>query len=293
MVIGDHLVDLNDLRLTFKHLQLECGVYGTDFDVSDKQNVDAVMRLIGESCFHVLAKLETLNPSVCTLATRTFLKYGKIFHDAFFKRESNIGERLSNTFQFLYFLEASKAFTSSTSNSYTWKKNGLTSEEMLRDTRFAVSSLVFGYLDCVLSSFDGGYHPWMYGSDSCERCFGTCRTMRNIRELNLLDLRDSIERWFFQETLRKNSNIQVNRPNSNKRMKTTTDIRNLLCEKDFLLLVNEVSKKSLENVSTIFRLKFTITPIRVFETLLYKCNCYECYSATRDGKKSKKQRKNI
>ena len=117
--------------------------------------------------------------------------------------------------------------------------------------------------------------------------------MRNIRELNLLDLRDSIERWFFQETLRKNSNIQVNRPNSNKRMKTTTDIRNLLCEKDFLLLVNEVSKKSLENVSTIFRLKFTITPIRVFEMLLYKCNCYECYSATRDGKKSKKQRKNI
>ena len=264
MVIGDHLVDLNDLRLTFKHLQLECGVYGTDFDVSDKQNVDAVMRLIGESCFHALAKLETLNPSVCTLATRTFLKYGKIFHDAFFKRESNIGERLSNTFQFLYFLEASKAFTSSTSNSYTWKKNGLTSEEMLRDTRFAVSSLVFGYLDCVLSSFDGGYHPWMYGSDSCERCFGTCRTMRNIRELNLLDLRNSIERWFFQETLRKNSNIQVNRPNSNKRMKTTTDIQNLLCEKDFLLLVNEVSKKSLENVSTIFRLKFTITPIRVF-----------------------------
>lgn len=218
MVIGDHLVDLNDVRLTFKHLKLECGIYRTDFDVSDKQNVDAVMRLIGESCFHALAKLETLNPSVSTLATRTFLKYGKMLHDAFFKRESNIGERLSNAFQFLYFLEASKAFTSSTSNSYTWKKNGLTSEEMLQDTRFAVSSLVFGYLDCVLSSFDGGYHPWMYGSDSCERCFGTCRTMRNMRELNLLDLRNSIERWFFQETLRKNSNIQVNRPNSNKRM---------------------------------------------------------------------------
>ena len=254
MVIGDHLVDLNDVRLTFKHLKLECGIYRTDFDVSDKQNVDAVMRLIGESCFHALAKRETLNPSVSTLATRTFLKYGKMLHDAFFKRESNIGERLSDAFQFLYFLEASKAFYlfiyCSTSNSYTWKKNGLTSEEMLQDTRFTVSSLVFGYLDCVLSSFDGGYHPWMYGSDSCERCFGTCRTMRNIRELNLLDLRNSIERWFFQETLRKNSNIQVNRPKSNKRMKTTTDIQNLLCEKDFLLLVNKVSKKSLENVIT-------------------------------------------
>ena len=56
-----------------------------------------------------------------------------------------------------------------------------------------VSSLVFGYLDCVLSSFDGGYHPWMYGSDLCEQCFGPCRTMRNIRELNLLDLRNLIE----------------------------------------------------------------------------------------------------
>ena len=155
----------------------------------------------------------------------------------------------------------------------------------VQDTRFAVSSLVFGYLDCVISSFDGGYHPWMYGSDSCERCFGTCRTMRNMRELNLLDLRNSIERWFFQET---NSNIQVNRPNSNKRMKTTTDIQNLLCEKDFLLLVSEVSKKSLENVITDISGMFpqyfdlnsqlsSITPIRVFETLLYKCNCYECY----------------
>ena len=60
-------------------------------------------------------------------------------------------------------------------------------------TRFAVSSLVFGYLDCVLSSFDGGYHPWMYGSDLCEQCFGPCRTMRNTRELNLLDLRNLIE----------------------------------------------------------------------------------------------------
>lgn len=97
MVIGDHLVDLNDLRLTFKHLQLECGVYRTDFDVSDKQNVDAVMRLIGESCFHALAKLETLNPSVCTLATRTFLKYGKMFHDAFFKRS----QILANDYQML------------------------------------------------------------------------------------------------------------------------------------------------------------------------------------------------
>ena len=62
----------------------------------------------------------------------------------------------------------------------------------------------------------------------------------------------------------------------NQWMKTTANIHKLLCEKDFLLLVNEVSKLSLERVSVTYLEYFhknSVTPIRVLETLLYKCNC--------------------
>ena len=100
-----------------------------------------------------------------------------------------------------------------------------------------------------------------------------------------MDLRNSIERWFFQETFRKNSNIQVNRSNSNKRMKTTTDIQNLLCEKDFLLLVNEVSKKSLENViidiSGMFPQSFDLnSQLRPYEFSKRSCINVTAMSAT-------------
>ena len=85
----------------------------------------------------------------------------------------------------------------------------------------------------------------------------------------------------------KNSNIQVNRPNSNKRMKTTTDIQNLLCEKDFLHLVNEVSKKSLENVITdisgIFPQYFDLSSrLRPYE--FSKCSCINVNAMSATGR---------
>ena len=58
----------------------------------------------------------------------------------------------------------------------------------------------------------------------------------------------------------------------NIRMKTTASIHNLFC----FILVNEVSKMSLERVSLTYLECFhknSVTPIRVFETLMYKCNC--------------------
>ena len=76
MVIGDHLVHLNDVRLTFKHLKLECGKYIglTLISVIDAQNVDVVLKIISDNYFMPLKNLKLLNPSISTLHDKNALE---------------------------------------------------------------------------------------------------------------------------------------------------------------------------------------------------------------------------
>ena len=78
MVYGDPLVHLNDTCVTHflacMSLKLECGIYRTDFDVSDKQNVNAVPRLISDNYYYALERLETPNLSISALNDKNVLE---------------------------------------------------------------------------------------------------------------------------------------------------------------------------------------------------------------------------
>ena len=52
-------------------------IYRADFDFSDTQNVDVVLRLISDNYFMLLKNLKLLNPSISTLHDNNVLEARK------------------------------------------------------------------------------------------------------------------------------------------------------------------------------------------------------------------------
>ena len=191
LVIGEGTAQIEHIMKVFENNRIRSGLWKSDVFMKDKQNVNAAMRILQREvriCLKEMSEKETL-------ATRAFLKMGHYLLQAYTEKELTVQQRAKLAWAPLTFLRYWKAWIKTSGYDVN---NNFISQQTFDDTILAGHSLILSMKMFSLYFPNHVFHPWTFGSQTCEELFGKlrsfCRGKPNLSLLDMLDLSGRVQK---------------------------------------------------------------------------------------------------
>lgn len=168
LIIGEGTAQIEHCMKVFEIDRIRSGLWKSDVFVKDRQNVDAVMRILQKEvrvCMKEWSDRETL-------ATRVYLKMGHYLLQAYTERELTVQQRAKLSWAPLTFLRYWKAWLKI--SGYDVNSHFI-SKQTFDDTILAGHSIIISMKMFSLYFPNQVFHPWTLGSQKCEQLFGKLR----------------------------------------------------------------------------------------------------------------------
>ena len=187
LILGHHLIQLEHLmeiadNEKYKH---NLGLWKTDIKVSDKQNVNAAVRLFHPKVQECLYDCNSQKYK----GTIYFLQMGTMLHDMYFDKSMHASVRIRHAWTLVQFLRMWKIW--SKLSGYKMDKNFI-SDQAFHDILIASHSLILFTKFHFKENSRQPFEPWTWGSNACEEVFSKARcfvrTKNNFCHVEFLDI---------------------------------------------------------------------------------------------------------
>lgn len=171
--LGKYVAGVHHLRLVHNNFNKdEHGLRERDINHKDKQNYEAVLRMTSKSMFHLLKSVPDAK------GTSTYLYTLRCVVDSYLDKSLQPLECIRKAWFAVFFMRYWHQWIVLNSH-YTLGNNFITLNAYMCIELNAHSLIIFLLtLQKVLP--DGGFLPWLLGSQSCEKAFRAARSMSSI-----------------------------------------------------------------------------------------------------------------
>ena len=187
LIFGQHLIQLEHLMeiADNEKYKFNLGLWKTDIKVSDKQNVNAAVRLFDlrvQECL-IDCNSQKYKGTIC------FLQLGTMLHKMYFDKDMFVSQRIRHAWTLVQFLRMWKIWTKA--SGYKIDKHFI-SDQTFHDVLIASHSLILLAKEHFKENNQQPFEPWTWGSNACEEVFSKAkcfvRTKNNFCHAEFLDI---------------------------------------------------------------------------------------------------------
>ena len=168
LLIGDHFAKLEHLMLVQQQFQLESGLWNSDVFVHDKQNLDAVCRILDKKVTTCLQNYKDKN----TAGTEIYLKMGQGLLSAYSEPTLTVDDRTRLVWLTVTFLRLWASWLKVEGKEH---RAFFVSDQTFTDTILAGHSIILSMLLFHTYFPDATFSSSTFGSYGCENIFSQLR----------------------------------------------------------------------------------------------------------------------